>query len=578
VQRARQTRIDFELGESDQAAVVEICRLLDGIPLAIELAAAWVGMLSFEEIAREIQANISFLSTAARDVPERHRSLIASFDHSWQFLSGAERDSLCRLSIFEGGFTRQAAESVAGTKLDVLASLVSKSLVRRRRTGRYDMHEAIRQYARARFGADAVALDSTSDRHCEYYMGLVAARESALKSSDQQVAMQELAAEMDNIRAAWYWGIQARKISLLGASVRGLGWMFEVSGLLREGIDQLEPFAQQIRLDPTSPDSRWALGHTLAQQALLFFRRGQFDRAVNCLEESLSLLRAADQQHMIPDPLVYLGAITHMSGDLNGSRLLFQEALACAQLHGDEWFAAYAIYNLGHIDSLDGRYSQGYERMMEGLSIWHRLGDPYSITLGFNFLIWTWIKLGLFEEAEKSLEESLRLCRQTGNRWGMGTAYRHIGQLKIAQGNYQEAEAFFRKGLETFGDYTEGWDIARSFIGLGEAARLQGHLKKARVLYKGALRLALELNSLPLIGEALLGLAALDASAGRWTDAWRGAHAVSNNPAVVHEIRERAQQLLQEVEQKVTGAQSQEWKDDASFKTLDGLAKAWVLN
>jgi len=149
VQCARRIDVEFELAKEDKPALVRICQLVEGIPLALELAAVWVGMLSCREIAQEIESNTDFLITSMRDIPERHRSLRATFEHSWRLLSEAERDALCRLSVFHGWFDCLAAEIVAGASLPLLSSLVSKLLIRRTQDGRYDLHEVIRQYALA---------------------------------------------------------------------------------------------------------------------------------------------------------------------------------------------------------------------------------------------------------------------------------------------------------------------------------------------------------------------------------------------------------------------------------------------
>lgn len=146
VQSARRVRAGFELREEDRHYVLKICQILEGTPHGIELAAAWVELLSCEEIAIEIEHNIDFLSVSMRDLPERHRSIRAVFDHSWKMLTVDEQQVMCQLSIFQGGFQRQAAEQVAGASLSILSALVNRTLLRRVAPGRYDIHELIRKY------------------------------------------------------------------------------------------------------------------------------------------------------------------------------------------------------------------------------------------------------------------------------------------------------------------------------------------------------------------------------------------------------------------------------------------------
>jgi predicted ATPase len=173
VQRARRARPGFEMNAEDKAGVVRLCRLVEGMPLAIELAATWVRILSPPEIASEVEHNLDFLNAQMRDLPERHRSMRAVFDHSWQMLSTEEKRVLGRLSVFRGGFQRQAAEQVVGASLSVLSSLVIRSLLRRTAAGRYDLHELIRQYSASKLAEDPPELHAVQERHSVYYLGLL---------------------------------------------------------------------------------------------------------------------------------------------------------------------------------------------------------------------------------------------------------------------------------------------------------------------------------------------------------------------------------------------------------------------
>jgi predicted ATPase/DNA-binding XRE family transcriptional regulator len=460
LQGASRVKADFELTETEQPALIQICQLLDGTPLAIELAAAWVGVLSCQEIAQEIGSNIDFLTTSMRDVPERHRSLRATFNHSWELLSDQERDVLSRLSIFRGGFGRSAAAEVACATLPLLASLVSKSLVRRVENGRYDLHEVIRQYASSHLEEDQTRCRETCDLHSEYYLTFASEYERKLKSASQQAAMGEMSLELDNLRTAWEWGIKHEKFVSIGKAVRSFGWFFEVSGLLQDGVDQLELLVQVLQDQKRNDEMNRLLGLTLLHQGLLCFRKGLFIRAEELYKGSVAILHHTKDQTLLADALIFLGTITHLNGEYTKSRDFLNEGLVCAQASKNRWFEAYAIYNLGYVDSLMGCYQKGYEQMLVGLDMWRTIGDPHYIALGLNFLVPTLIKLGLYVDAKDFMMESIGLCERAKNRWGMGTAYRYLGSAYLAEGQYAEAQAHFYKSLEIFGEYTEGWDIA----------------------------------------------------------------------------------------------------------------------
>lgn len=545
LQSARRANVAFALTEEDKPALVRICQLLEGIPLAIELAAAWSPLLSCAEIAREVATNIDFLSTTTRDIPERHRSLRATFNHSWRLLPDAERDALCALSVFHGGFDRTAAEQIAGATLPLLASLASKSLIRRAERNRFDLHEVIRQYALLHLNDDPARCLAIRDGHCAYYLGLVAGHAAALKSEAQQDALQTLTQDADNIRAAWLWGVEREAYALLGTAVRGLGWMFEISGWLHEGIETLEPLAQVLRTRLESEACRRVFGQTLTQQGLLYFRSGTFDRAQRRLEESLAVLRTTDEPSLMVDALIYLGTIRYLNGDYEAAKSTLQEGLGYAEERGEEWFAAFATLVLGQIADLIGHASEGAAQVAASVAMWRRVGDPHAIAMGLNYSSLTLLQMGRFVEAESCLRESLELCQRSRNRWGLGTAYRHLALVKTAQGEFDEAETLLWQGLETFGDYIVGWDIACSYTYLGDVQRKVGNPSAAEDYYRTGLRLAQDIQSAPLMLEAMAGWAELDRQAGNNVRALEVAGVVLRHPAGSHDVRQRARQIGQ---------------------------------
>jgi tetratricopeptide (TPR) repeat protein len=509
-------------------------------------------------------------------MPERHRSLRATFDHSWKLLSDHEKDALARLSVFRGGFDRNAAEKVAGATLPLLASLVSKSLVRRTEKGRYDLHEVIRQYASSHLDEDQARCLETCNRHSEYYLNFASEYERRLKSASQQAAIREMTIELDNMRTAWNWGITHGKFESLGRAVRSFGWFFEIASLLREGIEQLELLVQALSTEPPDTQKDRVLGSTFVQQGLLYFRTGQFIRAHEVYEESIAMLRSVGEQTLLADALIFDGIIMHLNGDYLESKEMIKEGLAYAQATNDPWFTAYAMYGLGHVDSLLGEYEKGYEQMQAGLKIWRRVGDPHSITLGLNFLVSTLIKLERYEEAVASMRESISLCKQTKNRWGMGTAYRYLGLATMAGGQYVEAQGHFQKSLEIFGEYFEGWDIALSLIYLGDATLMSGDLAGAESIYLDALRLAKETRSMSLMLDALAGLSLFDVRSGKSERAWELSYTILNHPSSAQETKDRASQVIAEAEHRLNNQQVQAIKERVSSQSLEEMAETFV--
>jgi predicted ATPase len=571
--RARQTQVDFELSSEELRQVGRICRLVEGLPLAIVIAATWVPFLSCREIADEIERGPDILATRLRDVPERHRSLLAVFDHSWRLLTDEEKVIFPQLAVFKGGFLRGAAQSVAGAKLPLLSSLLSKSLVRRTASGRYDLHQIVNQYALSRLSDSPQVEAEVRNRHCEFYLRLLDDSESALKSAEQQETIQQLTEEIDNIRAAWKWAIDQEKFTLLGPALRCYGLFLDIRGWSGEGIEQVEPVVQALRATPEDKERQKVLGQVLTQQGLFFFRLGDHRHALACLEESLTLLRPVGETALLVEPLVLGGIIKHLAGEFDLAHALLDEGLACARASGDQWYAAYALFNQGYTTVLAGRLDQGYQQMLDGLALWRSLGDPRFIALGLNFISPLTISLGRLDEAQAYLEESLALSMQVGDRWGMGTAFRFLGAAALARGDTDEAQLFINRSLDIFKGFVMGWDVASSLVYLGEATTSANDLPSARRHFLEALQLAVEVGALPLALDALLGLSRLLLAEGAAENSLAICTFVIGHPSTTYEALQRAGSLRLQAEEQLNPESIAAAKLQAETYSLPSIAQ-----
>ena len=211
VQQAQRVHAGFELSPADLPGVIHICQLVEGVPLGIEIAASWVRVLSCHEIALEIAHGLDFLTTNLHNVPERHRSLRAVFDYSWNLMTPHEQSIFRQLAVFRGGFRREAAAQIVGASLPTLADLVDKSLLRRAATGRYEIHDLLRLYAEEKLHAIPAEFEQVNNAHCRYYAELLMAHKSELKGDDLSTALSVLEQELENVRAAWNWAVSQRR-------------------------------------------------------------------------------------------------------------------------------------------------------------------------------------------------------------------------------------------------------------------------------------------------------------------------------------------------------------------------------
>lgn len=332
LQRARQTRLDFALTPADLEAVTDICRLVHGLPLGLELASTWVNTLSCREIAIEIERNLDFLATRKRDIPERHRSIHAVFEHSWNLLVEEEQNVLGKLSVFRGGFQRAAAEQVAGATLPLLSSLLNKSLVRRTDHGRYDLHELVRQYAAIKLQAQPDADSRTQSKHAHYYAALLQQWKDDLRSLKQRESLAVMSAEIDNVRLAWNWMTSNQQAPLIGQAIAGISLFHDIQALFQEGAAM---FGQAVQMFMATPESAHSviLGQSLTWQAYFYLRLGKHVDANALLREALALLRNGDDTSALADALLYLGNTAILSGNLAEAREFAQESNAMNREH-----------------------------------------------------------------------------------------------------------------------------------------------------------------------------------------------------------------------------------------------------
>lgn len=377
VTRAQQVMGNFTLTAENHDAVTCICNLLDGMPLAIELAASWVRVLSCAEIADEIQRSLDFLVLADRDMPPRHRSMRIVFDQSWSLLNERERQVLAQMAIFRGGCRREAVTAVTGASLSILADLIDKSLLRKSQTGqatRYDMHELIRQYAEEQLRTMPVLSAATQQRHGEYYLHLLAARSEAINSVESRAVSDELNADIDNLRLAWDWAVINRKADLL-QQIGFTMWIFlEKRALYREGEELFRRAAQMaetLRHEPATDrqlaDLLWA--HMTAHQGYFTFRQLRPVAASRLCAPVLTLLRQMAAPLILQQALFAHGGASWFHGDFAAAVADFQEGLALAnQLQIPYLIGLHHVF-LGATLYEVGEYAASFHYLSEGVRL-----------------------------------------------------------------------------------------------------------------------------------------------------------------------------------------------------------------
>jgi predicted ATPase/DNA-binding SARP family transcriptional activator len=464
LQSARRTHLAFAPSESDMAAIIRICRMLGGMPLAIELAAMWTRALACTEIADEIEMGLGILSTALPNVSERHRSLRAVFERSWELLTPEEQTAFKGLSVFRGGFEREAAEQVAGVTRELLSALIDKSLLQWTYAQRYDQHELIGQFAveKLRESGEEAALRV---RHADYFLKLAENAEGELRGPEQNHWLERIEAELNNLRAALDWSLEQpedaraevgfRLVSALG----GFWWMRDLSegrawlaALLQHSGGKQKSLARARALD---------LAGDLALEQV-----GDLDAARALYEESLSIQTDLGDKQGAAVSLLGLGATARAQGDLTAACSFFEQGLGMWRQTGQGWGIAWALHHLGNAHFLRGDLALASSLMNECLAIRRELGDKSGVAWASDLLGEIARFQGDYEQAAPRYEESLKLHRELDNKAGLAAVLSNLGYVALNRGDHPSARALFDESLSLSRELGHRYLIAAGLIGL----------------------------------------------------------------------------------------------------------------
>jgi predicted ATPase len=462
VQRAVAAKPDFELDRENAAAVCEICARLDGLPLAIELAAARVKVLSPALMLTRLSSRLQLLTGGARDLPQRQQTLRAAMDWSHDLLSAAEQRLFRRLSVFVGGCNLEGVEAVCDTKgdldldlLDGMASMVDKSLVQQiehvKGESRFLMLETIREYAQEKLEASGEQ-PLTKRAHAAYC--LVLAEEEATEESAQRI--DRFAFEHDNFRAALEWLTETGDAEWGLRLGTALFRFWEIREYLAEGRDRLGKLLQLAGAQaPTKARAR-----ALFAAGVLAGEQGDYATADALIGESQDIARQLGDKTGVAVSLNALAVFAFDRGDVAIARALFEESLVLWRELGDHKAVARALSNLANVFKVQGDYDRVRELQAECLSIFRGLGDRTGIAWSLNYQGDVARDQG--DSAARTLyEEGLAIFRDLGDRRGVASILADLGSLAREQGDYSTARALYGESIKLFQELNHKRGIAR---------------------------------------------------------------------------------------------------------------------
>lgn len=550
---ARARRVQSDLAwQAALPDIIRICQLVDGMPLGIELAATWLRVLTVPEIVHEIEQSFDFLATNMRNIAERHRSIRAVFDYSWQLLDEREQQVFRRLAIFQGGFDRPAAAAVAGAPLLALTNLVDKSLLYEGDThytdappdeGRYTIHELLKQYAQEKLHADEAEQARMAERHAVYYAQLLWRMEPRLRSGQQREALEAISQDLDNIRQAWRWAVAhvhrrpaARQCLLDGAD--SLYIFYETRGLVAEGLESFDRAV--VVLQASEEADPLVMGKMLVRLGVFFFRYQQRPHGAVLLEQGVALLRGvaagldpagADWlalQRDIALGLTYLSFVVSQLQTQAAGRAMLQQALDICRQIGDRWGEARAtnaqailtpnfweqraLYEaalaicreigdqilaariLLNLSAVNNAPESAFELAQEILTISEHIGNPAGVAMGYFQYGLAAMRQGDFVQAQQYLARMQQLVEEYGLLEIADGMLVGQAQVAWALGDAQAAQRCFEKLVQASTDPADYSMAVKMLFSLGEFLIDQGDYEAARQKYKAGLGL---LESIP---------------------------------------------------------------------------------
>ena len=584
IQSAKQLQPDCVLQADNLSAAIRICRILEGFPLGVELAAAAVWQHGFTTIAEQIEKDLDVLNINTSNMHPRHRSLRAAFNVSWALLTPEEQKVLRRLAIFRGGFTRSAAWQVAEADAPALAVLRSKSLLRQDVHDRYHMHEAIRQFVLEQL-ASSGELEDIQARHACCYVSFLNDQHAALIGSGQSAALDGMQQEFGNAGQAWDWLTAHRHAEEIQTCMDSLFQFFSMRSLFSEGIAWFQKALNSLQDVPHAElilgMLLWRLG-TLAflaredrlvfppllrsQQILLvcdtpqelancrihlgwaYQRKKDFASAEACARQSLAYFHSVQDDLGESQALLLLGSIHDRQGRTQESKTFFLQALEKGRQSGNQRQQMLILNRLGDLSCVEGQYETAINQFSECLEISRKLNDRYYQAILLNNLGTIYHIWQNYPQAETHYQKSLEICKEIGDQDGIALALNNLGELATMAGDYAAAIRYSESALQIAEELHENWTIVVCLNSLGEIYCAMRDLQKSKDYLWQAIHLALEIQGMNLVARVSVNVGRVLQLQGNQTAAISILQAALAHSATEHDAREKALDFLAEMQ------------------------------
>ncbi|MBX2998737.1 MAG: tetratricopeptide repeat protein [Caldilineaceae bacterium] len=556
VAEAQRAHADFNMADDNRRHISRICRLVDGLPLGIVLAAAWTHVLSCAEIAAEIAANLDFLSSSRRDMPPRQRSLRAVFDYAWRLLPAAEQSAFAALSVFPSSFSREAAQEIVAVKTPLLAALVARSLLRRQEEGRFELHQLLRQYAAQQLEADRHA--ELADRHAAYFARWLHRQEAHIYTPQCTAIFVEMARDHDNLRTYWQWSLSRGQWDLLAQGLITFRLFYSDQGRYTEGISWMEQTAAVLApvAEPAAEDDpvRRLWGRVLARWGAFCLWGGETAQAGDLLARARAIAQAVDDHAELGFTLLNLGNFHVLAGELAEADAIFNEALRNYRAADKSWGVADALSALGALANTTGDLARARGYLEESVALGRRIGDERGLRSSLTNLGNVFYLSGDPVQARAHYLDALPLCQRAGDRSAEAILFCNLGSLAYEQGDLSEAESMFQQGIAIFDQLRTIHHMLHAMTSLVEVHIAQGRyeLASSELIWASQTAMSEQIHYIkPMI---LYEAGLLYRACHRYENAFKFFHWVLAHPTGLAEHKEKIEQWLPALEVEADAA------------------------
>jgi predicted ATPase/DNA-binding CsgD family transcriptional regulator len=482
IQRAKKVSPEFDPTPEELSQIENICWAVQGMPLAIELAAAWLHVLQVEEIAEELTRGLDILTTETRDIPERHRSIRSVFDHSWSLLGTSEQEIVKRLSVFRGGFTRSAAQKVSSATLNQLASLANKSFLSHDPdSGRYGIHEMLRQCAQELLEENPEEYLLAQQLHAEYFAAFMQERWGGLRSKHQNQLLIEVEEDIENIRIGWQFAVEQKDPDQIWQFIYSLWFFHFIRWWNQQGMNLFGNAVDALAGDHREEIAA-ARALSMAFQSFFMGWVGYPDRAYRLADQCVNLL----EKLPYPDALALAYRSLNLSLYFLNRYSEFSESvkreMEVASTVPDQWFLNYSLFAVGMGALIIGNYEEAKRVAQANLQTYEEIGDLAGSTMPLIVLGHDALVHEDYSDAEMHYLKCWNRSREVGFPYSMQTSSKYLGKVYLALGDISNAYFYLREGLKISNDIGFVRDIVNLFY---EFARLRAVEKN----FEGAIEL-----------------------------------------------------------------------------------------